>query len=146
MSRGELLELLLDQAETNKLLQQQLEELTAKLNQKEITISNAGSIAEASLQLNGIFDAAQNAIQQYVDNVKQQWSQQEEMCNRLIDEAQRKAECIIADAEEYALRIRSEADKASNIADTDKSADSDENDNEQHKDNIKDINTTSAND
>ena len=113
MSRSELLELLLDQAETNRLLQKELDELTKKLNQKEIIINNAGSIAEASLQLNGVFDAAQKAIQQYVDNVKKQWSQQEEMCNRIIDEAQRKADNIIAEAEEYARHIRSGADNTS---------------------------------
>ncbi len=108
MSRSELLELLLDQAETNKLLQKELDELREKLNQREIAISNSGSIAEASLKLNGVFDAAENAVQQYIENVKLQFSQQEEAYNRIIEEAQNKADTIIAEAEEYARHIRSD--------------------------------------
>ncbi len=108
MTRSELLELLLNQTEASKLLQKELDELKEKLAQREIAISNAGSIAEVALQLNGIFDAAEYAVQQYIENVKLQWSQQEETYNRIIEEAQHKADKIIAEAEEYAPKVCSE--------------------------------------
>ena len=70
LSRADLLELLIEQTKKNELLQQQLDEATAKLRSRELTISNAGSIAEASLQLSGIFEAAQTAGEQYLQNIR----------------------------------------------------------------------------
>ncbi len=37
---------------------------------REIELQEAGSIAEAALRLNGIFEAAQRAAEQYLSNVK----------------------------------------------------------------------------
>lgn len=70
LSRIELLEILVEQAKKIELLQQQLDEANQKLNDREIRLKKVGSIAEASLQLNGVFDAAEKAAQQYVDNIK----------------------------------------------------------------------------
>lgn len=44
--------------------------LQAEKKKREIELEDAGSIAEASLRLNGIFEAAQRAADQYLDNVK----------------------------------------------------------------------------
>ena len=40
------------------------------LASKEIHIARAGAIAEAALMLNGVFDAAQKAADQYLENVR----------------------------------------------------------------------------
>ena len=56
ISRKELLEILLSQAKRIDELEQKLEKAESKLNSKRITIDNSGSIAEASLKLNGIFE------------------------------------------------------------------------------------------
>ena len=37
-----------------------------------IAIEKAGSLAEAALQLNSVFEAAQNACAQYTQNIQQQ--------------------------------------------------------------------------
>ena len=58
LSRADLLELLLAQRKENEQLRCLLDQTQAQLADRTITISNAGSIAEASLHLNGIFDAA----------------------------------------------------------------------------------------
>ena len=69
LNRGELLQMLIIQGEENRRLKEQLEEANRKLEQRQLVMENAGSIAEASLQLSGIFEAAQQAAQQYLDSV-----------------------------------------------------------------------------
>lgn len=74
LSRKQLLELLLEQTKRADSLQQQLEECKEKLNDKNIAVSECGTLAEACLKLNGIFEAAQNAADQYVENIKKSYS------------------------------------------------------------------------
>lgn len=78
MNREELLELLIQYSEEKEALEvrvMQLEEKLAetqkKLDDRTIAITEAGSIAEASLKLNGIFEAAQRAADQYLENIQQ---------------------------------------------------------------------------
>ena len=70
VGRAELLELLRVQSEKNKALQARVEELEQELRNREILIENAGTIADAAFQLNGIFDAAGSAAVQYLENIK----------------------------------------------------------------------------
>ena len=70
LSKIELLELLTAQKEENDELLKEVEELKAKLAERTILIQESGSIAEAALKLNEVFEAAQRAADQYVDNVK----------------------------------------------------------------------------
>ena len=59
LSRRDLLEMLIEQSKELQRLREKLAETEALLEKKEISISNVGSIAEAALQLNGVFEAAQ---------------------------------------------------------------------------------------
>lgn len=77
LKRGDLLELLLEQSKEKDYLISKLEEkdrlieeLQMKLQDKEIDIKEAGTIAEASFRLNGVLEAAENAAKQYLDNLK----------------------------------------------------------------------------
>lgn len=70
LSRADLLELLLEESRENEQLRAQLEEANQKLASREIELQNAGSIAEAALRLNGVFEAAEQAAQQYLENVR----------------------------------------------------------------------------
>ena len=70
LSRKQLLELLLSQTERADSLEKEVEDLQKKLEDKIIAQSEAGSIAEASLELNGVFSAAQSAADQYLENVR----------------------------------------------------------------------------
>ena len=70
LNRTELLELLLEAMRENELLKAQLAEANQKLADRTIVAAKAGSIAQAALQLNGVFEAAQHAAEQYVENVK----------------------------------------------------------------------------
>ncbi|MBQ2690784.1 MAG: DNA repair protein [Clostridia bacterium] len=70
LTRAELLEMLISQMKENERLQEQVEELAAQLEDRRIMLEEAGSIAEASLRLNGVFQAAEKAAQQYLENIK----------------------------------------------------------------------------
>lgn len=70
LSRAELLELLLEESRENERLRGQLKKAKELLASKTIKIENAGSIAEAALALNNVFEAAQKAADQYLENVR----------------------------------------------------------------------------
>lgn len=70
LHRRELLEIMLEQQKEIDRLQQELKICRAKLEDKEIILQETGSIAEAALRLNGVFEAAQKAIDQFTYNVK----------------------------------------------------------------------------
>lgn len=70
MSRSELLELLVEEMEENERLRRQLEQAQEELKNRRIMLSTAGTLAEAALQLNGVFQAADKAARQYLENVK----------------------------------------------------------------------------
>lgn len=70
LSRAELLELLLEETRENEKLRAQVEEMEEKLKDRRILLGQAGSIAEAALRLNGVFEAAEEAAQQYLENVR----------------------------------------------------------------------------
>lgn len=70
LSRRELLEMLITQTRKVEQLEKQLAEANERLRDKMIQIEESGSLAEAVMRLNGVFEAAQNAAQQYLDNIK----------------------------------------------------------------------------
>ncbi|MBQ0064169.1 MAG: DNA repair protein [Firmicutes bacterium] len=69
-SRKDLLEILVKQSELIDSLKEELEETKKELEKKQIVIANAGSIAQASLELTHIFEEAQKAADLYLQNVK----------------------------------------------------------------------------
>jgi transposase-like protein len=70
LKRTELLEMLLNMRRENDSLRQELEEAKKKLEDRMILTEKAGSIAEAALQLNLVFETAQKAADQYLMNVR----------------------------------------------------------------------------
>lgn len=70
LSRQQLLELMLEQSRRIDELETQLAEANRKLESREIAISKCGSVAEAAMALNGVFEAAQAAAEQYVAEVR----------------------------------------------------------------------------
>jgi hypothetical protein len=70
LSRAQLLEMLLNETERNEALQKELDEANAQLADRKITAARAGNIAQAALQLNGVFEACQRAADQYIENIR----------------------------------------------------------------------------
>ena len=78
LRRTDLMEMLLELSKENVQLRQQLEEANEKLTAKELQIEESGSLAEAALKLNGIFEAAQAACEQYEYNIRLRSRQMEQ--------------------------------------------------------------------
>ena len=70
LNRAELLELLLAQTEENERLKQQLQDALAQLEDRRLLMEECGTMAEAALKLNGVFDAVDKAVRQYLENVQ----------------------------------------------------------------------------
>ena len=70
LSRMDLLEMLLEQSREVERLQKELETVKNQLSDRRIMEQEAGSIAEASLKLNKVFEAAQQAADQYLENIR----------------------------------------------------------------------------
>ena len=64
LSKLQLLELLAQQEKELQALRKELAEKNAALEDRRIQIENAGSIAEAALKINEVFEAAQKAADQ----------------------------------------------------------------------------------
>ena len=103
LNRYQLLELLMIQTQRAEELQAKLEELEAKISDREIRLSTIGSIAEASLQLGGVFEASQRAADLYLEAAQKQ-------ADEIIASARRRADFIVKKAtlEAQSVSIRHE--------------------------------------
>lgn len=70
LSRADLIDIIYELQRQKEAAEAQAEQLRQRLDEKEIRIAKAGSIAEAALQINGIFEAAQAAADQYLTSVR----------------------------------------------------------------------------
>jgi predicted component of type VI protein secretion system len=70
LSRAQYLEMMVEQGREIKRLKEDLELVQQKLAAKELKIADAGSIAEAALSINEVFESAQRAADQYLENIK----------------------------------------------------------------------------
>lgn len=110
LSRGELLEMLIAQAAENDQLKNRLEQAEAQLRDRRIAIDKAGSLAEAALSLNGVFQAAEAAAQQYLENIERISGQQDAICRDMKEQAKQEAAQIRQEAQAYSKKAHAEAD------------------------------------
>ena len=85
LNREALLEMLLEQSKEVERLKKQNQILTEQLKERQIILESAGSIAEAAMELNHIFEIAQKTADQYVESVQK-------LCESRIDE--KDARCL----------------------------------------------------
>lgn len=111
LGRKELLQLLLDQSKQLQALQAQYDAAQAALQDRTIQLEHAGSIAEAALQLNGVFQAAQDACQQYTDSITALHQRQESVCAQMEAESRAKADAILAEAQQKKAEIDAQCDE-----------------------------------
>lgn len=100
LSRKELLQMMLLQAEENERLREELKLLRAHAEDDRITMNRAGSIAEASMELHKVFETAQAAANTYLENIKRMQSHQKAYCDGLIERANQEAAAIIRRAKD----------------------------------------------
>lgn len=115
LNRRDLLEMLIMQAKRTEELQAQLDDTRKQLDDKEITVNNAGSMAEAALKLNGIFEAADAAAAQYIksvsdgDGVTMTAPLPTKESEELMEDARKQAQRLLAETEE---KCRAREEKA----------------------------------
>lgn len=109
LNRTELLELLIASYKEKEELKQRLQEAEEKLEARELAIENSGSLAEASLQLNQVFTAAQAAADQYLDNIRSRCVKLDTECQQRERESVEKAKRILEEAEKHSIDMETEA-------------------------------------
>ena len=70
LTRKELIQMLLTVTEENDRLNGEIEKLNHELKLRKIAIESSGTMAEAAMKLNRVFEAADAAAKQYLQNVK----------------------------------------------------------------------------
>lgn len=98
LRRADLLEMLLNLTQENEDLRSQLDAANRQLKERTITIETAGSLAEAALRLNGVFEAAQAACDQYTQNIRQRSEDMERICSRMEQETREKCQQMLSEA------------------------------------------------
>ena len=98
LTRAQLIDIIYQlQLEIDK-LNEQKQALEKELADKRLRLSNAGNIAEAALEINDCFRSAQNAAEQYLNEIKAIREETEAQRQRILAETQAEAEAIIAGA------------------------------------------------
>ena len=113
LSRADLLDLLIAESKKVQQLEEELEQVKEMLVSREISLANAGSIAEAALQLNGVFEAAQAAAAQYVENVTRLSQQQEAECAIMEQECRERVERQLAETQKTCEEMVAAAERES---------------------------------
>ena len=109
LRRRDLLELLVIQERENEGLREQNAQLQKRLEDRTLLLAQAGSIAEESLQVSGVFQAAQEAADRYLENVRLLAQRQEESCCRMEAETRKKCQELLRASEEAADRYWEDA-------------------------------------
>ena len=99
LRRQDLLEMLLELTKENEQLQKTNQQLEQNLQDRTISLQETGSVAEAALQLNGVFQAAQNAADQYLFNVRKRCDEMEAEAKRKCEEMLEKAKSQVEENE-----------------------------------------------
>lgn len=98
LSRTDLIEMMLSLSKENQLLKAELAAARKQLEDRTIAVEHAGSLAEAALSLNGVFEAAQAAASQYLQNIQLQDQQQKEIYAQMERQTAEKCDRMMAEA------------------------------------------------
>ena len=106
LNRAQLIDIIYQfQLQVDKLTKQN-QELERKLADKRLRLRNAGNIADAALEINDCFRSAQNAAEQYLNEIKAIREETEAERQRILAQAQVEAAAIIASAKQDTGRLR----------------------------------------
>lgn len=118
LNRRELVDIIYELQKKDAECENEIERLQAALAKKELAVSEAGSIAEAALKVNGVFEAAQAAANQYLISLHAANADATEkieavrkQSDELLRQASLRADSIISEAEAKANAIISNANQ-----------------------------------
>ena len=109
MSRGELIDVIYALKKQQEELAAENEELRQQLTQRELKLQKAGSIAEAAMSLNQVFEAAQQAADQYLQSVYANCGDAEEMAKGILADANAQAQKALEEARRQSETLLSQA-------------------------------------
>ena len=105
-SKNEMIMVMHDQEQEIERLKAKVAELQGTIDNYEIKISETGTLAEASAQINNLFEAAQATVETYIANIKKR----EEKSEQILADVQKQADEIISEAETVAQKRLAAAD------------------------------------
>ena len=105
LSRTDLLEMVLELTKENVELRRNAEQLRLELKERNLLIEDSGSLAEASLKLSGVFQAAQSACDLYTENVHARMDAMKEECARMEQRTKKKCDAMLEQAKAEAREI-----------------------------------------
>ena len=112
LSREELVEIIYELQRSEAALREENDRLKEKLADRSLKMENAGSLAEASLALNGVFEAAQSAADQYLAAIRDAQEEAREKAAQAqeeLGEIQGQRQDILDKARQEAENARREA-------------------------------------
>lgn len=113
LSRRELLELLLAEEIELQAVRKQLDEANAELQNRKVQIAQAGTLAEACLKVNGFFEAADKASQEFQEKIRLQLEETNARCKEMEEKTIHKCRWMEAEtkrrAKEYLINIQKKA-------------------------------------
>jgi len=111
LNRMELLDLLLAQTKRADDLEEKLRQAEMKLNERQILLDEAGSIAQAALRVNGVFEAAEAAASQYLESIQTLNARQEEVCSKRESASKEAADKLLSETEMKCQTMESETER-----------------------------------
>ena len=98
LSRSQLIDIIYQfQLQVDKLTEQN-QQLERELADKRLRLRNAGNIADAALEINNCFRSAQNAAEQYLNEIKAIREETEEERQWILGQARAEAAAIVSKA------------------------------------------------
>ena len=113
MNRGELIDVIYALKKQQEELAAENKELRQQLSQRELKLQQAGSIAEAAMALNQVFEAAQQAADQYLQSVYANCGDAEIMAKEILADANARAQNTLEEAcrQSEAMLSKAKAEK-----------------------------------
>ena len=109
-SRAQLEALAAQQAQEIERLQAELAAAQEKLRDRQIVLERAGTMADAAMQLNGVLRAADEAANQYLENIRAFTETQRRTCETIEQQTREKAEAMLRETEARCQAREREAD------------------------------------
>ena len=109
MRRAELVEIILALKQTEDRLRAENAALSAQLQERQIHIENAGYIAQAALELNNVFAAAQAAADDYLHSVQASLADTNATAANTLSQARSEAKRILEQAQADADSLKAQA-------------------------------------
>ena len=100
LSRAQLIDIIYQfQLQVDKLTEEN-QKLERELADKRLRLNNAGSIADAAIEINNCFSNAQNAAEQYLNEIKVSQEATDAERRRILAQAQADASVIMSGAKD----------------------------------------------